>query len=57
MERMDYYQIELYLETGEVDYDGTIQTENRYIIVDANGFDAVGEHMTIEEAKELINSL
>ena len=52
-----YYTIELYLQKGDADYTGEIQTEDRYIIVDAEGFDACGEHMTFEEAKKLINDI
>jgi hypothetical protein len=54
---MNYYTIELYLYESQSDYDGTIQTEDRYIIVDANGYDALGEHMNLKDAKELINRL
>lgn len=52
-----YCRIELYLEKGECDYDGTIQTEDRYIVVDSEGMDCVGEHMTKEEAIEFINKI
>jgi hypothetical protein len=52
-----YYTIELYLEKGQVDYTGEIQNEDRYIIVDSYGYDACGEHMTLEDAKKFINEI
>lgn len=52
-----YYKIELYLEKGQYDYTNEIQTEDRYIIVDAEGFDACGIHMTLDEEKKFINEV
>jgi hypothetical protein len=52
-----YYTIELYLEKDEYDHAGEIQNEDRYIIVDAEGFDVCGEHMTLDEANKFINEV
>lgn len=48
------YRIELYLKKGECDYDGAIQNEDRYIIVDEYDNDCCGIHMTYDEAQKFL---
>lgn len=51
---MESYSKQLHLKKGEKDWDGRIFKEDRYIIVDSEGFDAAGSHMTEQEADDLI---
>ena len=49
------YRIKLYLLKGESDYNGQIQTEDRFIIVDNYNEDCCGTHMTYDEAIKFLN--
>ncbi len=51
------YTIEIYLEKNEYDYQGNLQEEDRYIVVDSDGFDVCGDHMTKEEAELFIKEI
>jgi hypothetical protein len=51
------YSIKLFLSKGNLDWNKIIYSEDRYIIIDANGFDVCGEHYEINEAKEVIKHL
>lgn len=46
---------QLYLYEGSLDWDNSLITEDRYIIVDTEGMDLYGQHFTEEEANEIIN--
>lgn len=51
------YTIEIYLEKNEYDFLGNLQEEDRYIVVDSEGFDVCGEHMTKDEAELFITEI
>lgn len=46
---------ELYLYEGQLDWDDSLTTEDRYIIVDNEGLDLYGQHFSSEEVNELIS--
>lgn len=54
---MNKYKMELYLEKGQRDYNGIVYDHDRYIILDSNGFDCVGEHEDKASAIITINYL
>lgn len=41
--------IKKYLSKGERDYLGNSFKQNRYVVLE-NGFDAIGEHLTLKQA-------
>ena len=45
------WSVQLHLEKGDEDWDGKVYDEDRYVILDSSGYDAMGEHMTLENAK------
>ena len=49
--------IQLYLSKGDTDFDGKVLTEDRFIIVNGGCCDLLGEHYTLEEAKQELKNL
>jgi len=45
---------ELYLYEGSLEYDNSLITVDRYIIIDSEGMDLYGQHFTEEEANEIL---
>ena len=51
------WSVQLHLKKGCEDWDGRIFDEDRYVVLDDAGYDAMGEHMPLEEAKSEIIEL
>lgn len=51
----DNMTIKLFIEAGEMDFLGNVQIEDRYIILDEEGFDVYGEHFSLSEAEREVN--
>ena len=51
------YTISIYDYEGTIDCFGNINNEDRYIVLDCNGFDYYGSNFTLNEAQELCNEL
>lgn len=47
---------QLYLSEGMLDYDNSLITEDRYIIVNEAGYCLYGQHFTEEEADNILSS-
>lgn len=48
--------VQLHLRAGDVDYLGNLWTEDRFIVVDQEGFDLYGEHLPLEDVEDIISS-
>lgn len=47
---------QLHLFAGEADYNGQVYDTDRYVVLNDEGFDMCGEHMTLEEAEDYIEN-